>query len=136
LGPDSNEESFVLVRDAEKGQQLTGQDLSRVSEQTDQRGRPAVGIRFNAVGAQRFRTLTSTNQPADPSSGFKRHLAIVLDDEVMSAPSINAPTGADAIIEGNFTEPGVRRLVSSLRAGALPRLKPVPVSEIVVPPAK
>jgi SecD/SecF fusion protein len=130
-------EYFVLARAAGKGQEVTGRDLIRVNEQVDHRGRPAVAIRFDAEGAGRFRTLTTTNQPGDPSSGFRRHLAIVLDDQVMSAPSINGPVGADAVIAGNFSKAEVQRLVNILRAGALPaRLKPVPVSETVVLPAK
>ena len=65
-------------------------------------------------------------------------LAIVLDDMIQSAPKINDPlTGGRGIITGNFTPEDVDRMVSILRAGALPAtLKPAPVSETTVEPTK
>src|SRR5207244_11138835 len=65
----------------------------------------------------------STNAPegkSEDAPGFKRQLAILLDDQIVSAPSINAIISQDGIIEGNFTKAEVDRLVNILRAGALP----------------
>src|SRR5437667_8569887 len=92
----------------------------------------AVHFRFNVEGGNRFSHLTSTNAPegkSEDTPGFKRQLAILLDDQIVSAPSINAIISQDGIIEGNFTKAEVDRLVNILRAGALPAtLKPQPVS--------
>src|SRR5262249_34937476 len=76
------------------------------------------------------RQLTSANKPVGGEGGFKTHLAIALDNQIMSAPTINAVIGADGIIEGNYTPAEVDRLVNILRAGALPAtLNPIPASE-------
>src|SRR5207248_4627838 len=72
----------------------------------------------------------SKNAPDREEGGIKRHLAILLDGQIMSAPSLNARITTDGIIEGNFTRAEVDRYVSMLRSGALPAtLKPQPVSE-------
>jgi SecD/SecF fusion protein len=66
----------------------------------------------------------------------RRHLAIILDGLVMSAPTINSEIGRQGQISGNFTQQEVDSIVSLLRAGALPvRLKAQPVSETTVAPA-
>jgi SecD/SecF fusion protein len=122
-------EYFVLVRDPERGQEITGQDLTSASPGHDQRLRPAVEFRFNAVGADRFLKLTSKNLPL-AQGNLKRQLAVVLDEQIRSAPVINDRISGNGIIEGNFTNVEVDRLVNVLRAGALPAtLKQVPVSE-------
>src|SRR5262249_45615860 len=73
--------------------------------------------------------LTSRNKPAK-EGGFKRQLAIILDGQIRSAPSLNSPIRSNGIIEGEFTQKEVENLVTILRAGALPAtLRPQPVSE-------
>jgi preprotein translocase subunit SecD len=48
-------------------------------------------------------------------------LAIVLDNEVISAPNINGPiTGGSGIITGNFTTKSANDLALLMRSGALP----------------
>ena len=48
-------------------------------------------------------------------------MAIVLDNEVISAPNINGPiTGGSGIITGNFTTESANELAMLLRSGALP----------------
>jgi SecD/SecF fusion protein len=127
-------EYFVLVRDPERGQEITGQDLTRAEPDRDSSQRPAVGFHFNSVGADRFLKLTSKNMPL-AQGNFKRQLAVVLDEQIRSAPTINARISGNGIIEGNFTPVEVDRLVNILRAGALPAtLKQVPVSENTIGP--
>src|SRR5262249_52109077 len=71
---------------------------------------------------------TSLNKPT--SSKFMTHLAIVLDGQIMSAPTINSVIRGDGQIHGRFTQKEVDQLVNILRSGALPAtLKPQPVSE-------
>src|SRR5262249_51359060 len=63
-------------------------------------------------------------------SQIRRHLAIILDDQVMSAPTINSIITNSGQITGNFTRKEVDGLVNILRAGQLPAtLKQQPVSE-------
>src|SRR5439155_17599446 len=130
---DKNYEYFFLTRDPETDQEITGQFLTSASRSQDRSGGPAVGFHFSVEGGNRFSHLTSTNAPegkSEDAPGLKRQLAILLDDQIVSAPTINAIINQDGIIEGNFTDVEVNRLVNILRAGALPAtLKPQPVSE-------
>src|SRR5262245_17321294 len=50
-----------------------------------------------------------------------RQLAIVVDDQVISAPTVQSPiTGGRGVITGNFTESRAKDLATQLNAGALP----------------
>lgn len=72
-----------------------------------------VSLTLGKEGTQTFRRITSEN--------VGRRLAIILDNIVYSAPSINEPiTGGMASISGNFTLEEARQLAVVLRAGALP----------------
>jgi SecD/SecF fusion protein len=135
-------EYFLLTRDPEVVQvegedkpvkkEITGLNLTSASPTHDTKGRWAVSFKFDSVGASRFYDVTSTNLPEGPegSDKFKRHLAIILDGQIISAPTINAAIRGDGIIEGNFTQKKVTDFVQTLKSGALPAtLKPQPVSE-------
>jgi len=76
-------------------------------------GQNVVWIRFNRRGASLFERITGEN--------VLEHLAIVLDDEVQSAPRIeNKIAGGNAEIRGNFTPEQAANLALILQAGALP----------------
>ena len=122
-----------LARVPKEGDEVTGQFLTRARSDRDQRGGPAVGFFFNQQGAYRFGRLTGANIPA--RDGFKRRLAVVLDEEIRSAPTINSQIGANGTIEGRFTSREVDELVDVFNAGALEvPLDPTPVSEFTVSP--
>jgi preprotein translocase subunit SecD len=93
---------------------VSGGDLTDAQPGFDQRtGEPIVSFRFNTNGARKFARATTENvgQP----------FAIVLDNEVISAPVIREPiTGGSGQISGNFTVQGANDLAILLRAGALP----------------
>jgi preprotein translocase subunit SecD len=92
---------------------VTGEDLVDAQPSYDQNGRPAVTFRFNTSGARRFGDYTAEN--------IGSPFAIVLDDEVVSAPVIQAHiSGGSGIITGNFTIEESTNLAVLLRAGALP----------------
>jgi SecD/SecF fusion protein len=93
--------------------------------------RPAVHFTFNEAGGNLFGDLTRKNVPTEAGPDqIKRHLAIVLDGLIMSAPTINSEIRTQGQISGSFTKREVDNLVNILRAGALPAsLKPQPVSE-------
>jgi preprotein translocase subunit SecD len=72
-----------------------------------------VELRFDSQGARRFGALTTRN--------VGKRFAILLDDEVISAPVINEPIpGGSGQISGNFTQATANELAVLLRAGALP----------------
>ncbi len=123
---------LLLVVDPEPNNQVTGQFLRRAYPEIDQdTGSPAVGFLFNSQGARRFSRLTRAHQP--DKDGFKYRLAILLDDMVKSAPSIETEIGAMGIIRGSFTQREVNDLVDTLNAGALPvPLDKVPIQEYTI----
>ncbi|MGD9721675.1 MAG: protein translocase subunit SecD [Pirellulales bacterium] len=107
---------------------VEGAQLERAAQGFDQ-GRLVVEFSFDTQGASRFRQLTSHNLP-DPATGFYRHLGIVLDNEMLSAPRINDIISGQGQIEGQFTSEEVKFLVDVLNAGKLPAtLFPEPISQ-------
>jgi hypothetical protein len=129
-------EYFLLTRDPEPGKAVTNEYFNGVKKELGIRGRPAVGFRFNAKGAALFKELTTANRPPRDAGG-RRHIAIVLDGVIESAPSLPAVISESGVFEGRFTDAEVAHLVNLLRSGALPAtLKPVPVSETTVGPRK
>lgn len=122
-------EYFVLTRNPEPNKEITGDYLSSARPGPDERGQLAVHFTFKTDGANLFHELTTRNKPAK-EGGFKRHLAIVLDGQIRSAPTLNSPIRSSGQITGDFTKKEVDTLVTILRAGALPAtLRPQPVSE-------
>jgi preprotein translocase subunit SecD len=92
---------------------VSGEDLTDAQPAFGQNGEPVVTFRFNASGARRFGDYTVANV----GSPF----AIVLDDEVVSAPVIrDAIQTGSGQISGNFTVEESTNLAVLLRAGALP----------------
>ena len=92
---------------------LTGSDLSDAKSGFDSGMMPDVNLRLNGPGTRKFAKVTREN--------VGKRLAIVLDGQVQSAPSIREPipTG-DAQITGKFNVDQTRDLALVLRAGALP----------------
>lgn len=92
---------------------VSGEELTDAQPSFDQNGRPAVSFKFNVSGARKFGEYTSAN--------IGQPFAIVLDDKVISAPTIqSAIQGGSGIITGNFTLDESTNLAVLLRAGALP----------------
>lgn len=124
-------EYFILTRMSERGKEITGDYLAQAKAGPDERGQPAVHFTFTTEGGNLFGELTSLNRPPSKSEGsFRRQLAIILDGQIQSAPTLNAVIHTQGEITGKFTLKKVQELVTILRAGALPAtLKPNPVSE-------
>ncbi|MGB3243413.1 MAG: protein translocase subunit SecD [Sulfitobacter sp.] len=92
---------------------VTGEELVDAQPSFDQNGSPAVSFRFDTTGARKFGNYTAENIGAP--------FAIVLDNEVISAPTIQSHIpGGSGIITGNFTVEESTNLAVLLRAGALP----------------
>ena len=91
---------------------VSGEHLTDAQPSFDQ-GRPVVSFTFDNAGGRRFCDATTAN--------VGRLMAIVLDDEVISAPRIISPIcQGGGIITGAFTVEETNRLSLLLRAGALP----------------
>ncbi|MCL5775471.1 protein translocase subunit SecD [Limibaculum sp. FT325] len=112
----------IVLQDADTGEPLllerrailTGDQLvdSQLGFHPDT-GLPVVNFRFDSGGARIFGNYTAAN--------VGQLFAIVLDDEVITAPRIQSPIlGGSGFIEGNFTVESATELSILLRAGALP----------------
>jgi protein-export membrane protein SecD len=99
---------WVLRRRVE----LSGENLTD-AQPSFQENQPVVSFRFDTSGARKFADITTEN--------VGRLFAIVLDDEVISAPRIQEPiTGGSGVISGDFTVQEANELALLLRSGALP----------------
>ena len=98
----------------EKRVLVSGGDLTAAQPGFDPRtSEPVVSFRFNTSGARKFAEATQVN--------VGKPFAIVLDNEVISAPVIREPIiGGSGQISGNFTVQSANDLAILLRAGALP----------------
>ena len=105
------QKSYLAVR---KVASVTGQHLKNARRsQDDFTGRAEVVFFLNSEGVRRFSSTTEKN--------VGNQLAIVMDDEVRSAPNINeAITTDSARITGDFTPEQAEDLALVLRSGALP----------------
>ncbi|MGP6085708.1 protein translocase subunit SecD [Antarctobacter jejuensis] len=111
LLPSLDDEGVFYI--LEQAPVVTGEELTNAQPAFDQNGRPAVNFNFNPSGARKFGDYTANN--------IGSPFAIVLDDEVISAPVIQSHIpGGSGIITGNFTVEESTHLAVLLRAGALP----------------
>src|ERR1041385_7997425 len=108
-GPQQEAKPPYLI---EKRIMVSGEDLTDAQPGFDQRtSEPIVSFKFNINGARRFAQATQEN--------VGRPFAIVLGDEVLSAPVIREPIlGGSGQISGSFTVQGATDLAILLRAGA------------------
>ncbi|BEP29123.1 protein translocase subunit SecD [Helicovermis profundi] len=108
-----------MTKDAFVGTQiLTGQEVKDSKLSFDKYNKPGVGLEFNTEGTKLFRTATES---AVAYPGGKGQIAIILDDNVISAPYTSIVIGdGKAVITGNFTVEEATNLASLIRGGALP----------------
>ncbi|MFI4848589.1 MAG: protein translocase subunit SecD [Gimesia chilikensis] len=126
-------QEVLVIIEPNEDRRITGKYLVRARQSTDQNGAPAVAFTFNARGGTLFSQLTSKNRPS--KDGFHRHLAVLLDGKVHSAPRLIDTIGSEGQITGNFTQKEITDLLNVLNAGALEvPLKPEPVSEFSISP--
>jgi protein-export membrane protein SecD len=112
--PDRDNPDFLYQLHIESQSIVDGADLVDAQPTFDQQtNRPIVSFRFNQRGAVKFGKLTQAH--------VGDRFAIVLDDEVYSAPEIQSPIlGGSGIITGQFTIQETNDLALVLRTGALP----------------
>ncbi len=97
----------------EKRAIITGDMLDNAQPSFNQSGQPVVSFKLDAVGARKFCAVTRKN--------VNKPFAIVLDNEIISAPVINeAICGGQGQISGGFDVKEAADLALLLRAGALP----------------
>ena len=111
LLPSSENKGLFYILD--RAPVVTGEQLVDAQPAFDQNNRPAVNFRFDPAGARLFGDYTAAN--------IGKPFAIVLDNEVISAPVIQSHIpGGSGIITGSFSVEESTKLAVLLRAGALP----------------
>ena len=105
---------------------LEGDVITDAKDEFDQHGRPCVSMQMNVDGARRWAALTKAN--------LHRSVAIVLDNNVYSAPTVKSEiTGGNSQITGNFTAEDTRDLANVLKSGKMPAPAKIVSEEIVGP---
>ncbi len=124
---------FLVVHETPE-KAVTGRYLTHAQSQMDENGQMAVGFNFSARGGQLFSQLTEKYKP-DKTEGFERRLAVLLNGEIQTAPTIRTRIGDRGQITGNFKREEIDQLISVLNAGALEvPLIEQPVSEFTISP--
>ena len=123
---------LALQRNGTPYVDVKGADLARAKVGFGKSGNYEVEFTMTTGGAEKMLKLTGANQP-DPNSGFKRRMAILLDNVVLSAPNLNSPIRGEGVIQGSFTLKDVEFLVQILNSGSLPgAISKDPVSQHVI----
>jgi SecD/SecF fusion protein len=117
---------------ADNGPVLAGDVINDAHNDVDQKGSPEVIMVMNSDGAEKWANVTAA-AAADVNN--KQSVAIVLDDNVYSAPVVeNTIAGGVSSISGNFTVQEAQDLANVLKAGRLPAKTHI-VTEAVVGPS-
>ncbi len=121
---------LVLYND---GLNVIGDYLESAKASIDQTGRPSVAFTFDARGAYLFGQLTGRHIPN--AAGQAYSLGIVLDNRLLSAPSIQSKITSQGEITGGMGQEGVDFIVDILQAGSLPaQLSKEPISRETISP--
>jgi preprotein translocase subunit SecD len=129
--PDKNgtgKDAWYIVKTAPL---LTGSDLDAGSakQDYDQFGKPKVNMGFTSDGGKKFASVTKKMADTTQITGETQYLAIVLDGQLQSAPTVKEEiSGGNAEITGSFTLQEARNLALVLQTGALP-VELLPVSQ-------
>jgi preprotein translocase subunit SecD len=107
--------------------ELDGTDIADATSgyQTGANGQPTniveVRLNFTGDGAKKFTDVTTRLYALKATDETRNRFAIVLDKQVISAPSTNAViANGQASITGSFTIESARALAQQLKFGALP----------------
>lgn len=106
---------------------LNGEDILDANQSYDQNSKPAVSLMFKSQAALDWEEWTA--------SKLNKMIAIVLDDQIYSAPYIRSKiSGGSTEISGNFDIQEAQELAKILKAGSLPA-PAVIVDEAIVGPS-
>jgi len=112
IGDKQYRELFLIKKDAE----LTGKYLTdakvNIGQGVQNAGRPVVSFTLNRRGGRIIGRVSKAN--------INRRLSIVLDNKVVSAPTIQGQLGMSSQITGIPTMEEAKMIAIVLRAGALP----------------
>lgn len=110
-------ELYLIKGNTEEPAPLDGEVVTSAQQSVNPvNGQVEVTLRMNAKGAKKWAEMTTK-----AASEGNREIAIVLDDEVVSAPRVNeAITGGSSSISGNYTVEEAVDFSNILEIGKLP----------------
>jgi preprotein translocase subunit SecD len=114
--PDKNghgDEVYLVARTSV----VSGTDIRDAREGTKENNEPKVDFYLNPGPAKKFAAFTGAHVKDGPDPA---NLAIVLDNQVISAPRIDGQISDTGEIFGSFTPESAKDLAMLLRSGALP----------------
>lgn len=129
----TDKKEYLALYPVKKGRDgkalLTGEVITDATPSFEG-GAPGVSMSMNSSGAQKWRKITAEASSREP----KRNIAIVLDNLVYSAPTVQSeiPNG-NSSISGSFTVDEAKDLANILKAGKLPAPTRI-VEEAIVGP--
>lgn len=121
----------IKATNADGKPDLGGEAISDSRNDFDQKGKPEVTMYMTSEGAAKWKKITA-EASADPQN--KKAIAIVLDNQVYSAPTVQneIPNGISSIT-GSFTQDDTKDLANILKAGKLPAPARIAGSFVVGP---
>jgi SecD/SecF fusion protein len=123
-------EFYMLAWDR-RGLRLTVDDgawaVSQAFQDADSFGRPAIAFRMDPLGGSKLGSLTEKN--------VNKQMAVLLDDEVYTAPRLISRIADSGQITGNFSQAELSYIIRVLSAGSLAaKLTPEPISQNTLGP--
>jgi SecD/SecF fusion protein len=101
--------------------------LTGASQSPDEFGRPAVAFMMDTLGGDKLGQLTAEN--------VNNAMAVLLDDEVYTAPNIRSQINASGSISGEFSNEEINYIIRVLNAGSLgAKIAPEPISDNTIGP--
>ena len=101
---------------------ISASDVTSADVTLDQSSQWAVTITFDSKGSDEWSKITQAaySAGAGPPVPPLNHVAIFLDNEVITAPTVSTPSSSSTEITGNFTQDSATQLSQDISAGALP----------------
>ncbi len=122
--PGASDANYVpCVLPKSESQTFTGGDLAQVNATSDSKGFPAVGFEMSAAKRIQFGRFTE--------SIVDQQMAIVINDEVISAPTVNGGLWGASYIEGRFGLAERDSMIRVLRSGSLKVRPQLEAAEVV-----
>ncbi|MCH8546267.1 MAG: protein translocase subunit SecDF [Cryomorphaceae bacterium] len=129
-GPDQLVYLLALKGNRDMTPALDGDVVVDARQDFDERNRPIVNMRMNAVGSQKWQKITREASSQEP----KRSVAVVLDNLVYSFPTVQSEiSGGSTQISGNFNILEAQDLANILKAGKLPAPARIVQADVVGP---
>ncbi len=121
---------YAVKKDRGPDPHMDGEVVTKASAVPDPSRGVSVSLSMNSQGAQTWADLTTEAY----NGGEEREIAIVLDDEVISAPSVQGPIpNGNTSITGGFTLQEANDLANMLEVGKLPANTKIIQSNVVGP---